>query len=66
MIVTHFGQKFEADLSHGLLENLKRTSPNFKVTITELSNSTYVGLKTVPISELEDWSIVRNLNALQH
>jgi hypothetical protein len=64
MYVTHYGELYEADLSHGLLENLKKTSPMFQVKITQSGKSSYAQVKVVPISELEDYSVQRNINAL--
>ena len=64
MIVIYKGQKYEADMSHLLLENLKKVSPGMQIHIMELSESTYRQQIKVPIGELSDWSVERNKLAL--
>lgn len=66
MTVLYNGDKYEADMSHLLLENLKKVSPSMQIQITELSTSTYRRQIRVPIGELEDWSVVRNRQALAY
>jgi hypothetical protein len=64
MTVIYKNQLYGLDLCAFLFQNLKKTSPDFEVNLTPLSDSTYISSTKAKIEELEDWSIVRNLNAL--
>lgn len=64
MIVLHKNQMYHLDLPFLLFDSLKRTSPDSEVEIEQLTNSTYKELKKAPLKEIEDYSIARNLQAL--
>jgi len=64
MTVVYNNEKYEANLTHSLLENLKKVIPDMQVVITEDQCSTYKRTFKVSVSELEDWSVVRNKQAL--
>jgi hypothetical protein len=64
MIVLYQNQRWELDMPYLLFESLKANGSSREVEITELTNSTYKRVTLVPINKLEDYSVVRNLNAL--
>lgn len=64
MTVIYQNQLYGLDMCDFLFQNLKKTSPDVEVDLTLLSDSTYTYKTRVRIGDLEDWSIVRNLNAL--
>ena len=64
MTVIYKNELYGLDICSFLFQNLKRTSPDLEVELTPLSDSTYVSPKKATIKDCEDWSIVRNLNAL--
>ena len=64
MTVIYNNERYQTDLSFNLLENLKKIMPDMSVTITTDNGSSYKKVLSVPVKELEDWSIVRNMEAL--
>jgi len=64
MIVLWNNKLWNLDMSYDLFKNLQQESPLAEVKIEELTPSMYKQEKRVPISELNDWSVVRNLSAL--
>lgn len=66
MIVLHKNEMYQLDMSFLLFESLKKNPHNHEVEITQLTASTYKKQVTVPISEVEDYSVARNLQALTH
>jgi hypothetical protein len=64
MIVLYQNQRWELDMPYLLFESLKANGSSREVEITELTNSTYKRVTLVPINKLEDYSVVRNLYAL--
>jgi hypothetical protein len=51
-------------MPYRLFQSLKEAGSHLKVKILELTESSYKEEKEVPINDLEDWSVVRNLAAL--
>jgi len=64
MTVLHNNQLFSLDMPFTLYESFKRNNPTLEIEILTLSSSTYQEKKIVPIKDVEDWSIARNLQAL--
>lgn len=64
MIVLHNNQLFTLDMPFILFDSSKRTNPTLEVELFTLSSSTYQEKKIVPVKDVEDWSIARNLQAL--
>jgi hypothetical protein len=64
MIVHYDNKRWELDMPYELFESLKANRSQREVEITEITNSTYKSVKLVPISKLEDHSVMRNLQAL--
>jgi hypothetical protein len=64
MIVLWKNGFYQLEMPYLLFESWKRTEPNREVEILELTASNYKELKKVEVREVEDWSIVRNLQAL--
>lgn len=66
MIVIYKNELYQLDMSFMLFESLKRCNHNHQIEIEQLTSSTYKKHETVSISECEDYSIARNLQALAH
>ena len=64
MIVLWKNKMWSLDMSYYLFKMLQKQNPNDEVQIIELTQSTYKEIKNVPISELSDYSVERNLRAL--
>jgi len=64
MVVLCRNKMWELDMSFRLFSSLQKTDPDCEVEIIELTASMYKQKIKVPISELNDYSVVRNLNAL--
>jgi len=62
MIVLFKNKLWLLDMPYRLFESLKESDTQVK--ITELTASMYKEEKKVPIKDLMDWSIARNLSAL--
>jgi hypothetical protein len=65
MIVFYANKRWELDMPFQLFQMLKDNRSDRQVEITEITESTYKSVKIVPISMLEDHSIMRNLYALR-
>lgn len=65
MIVHYANKLWELDMPYELFESLKRGRKPYSVLITEKTNSSYKKQTTVYVTELEDYSIMRNTNALK-
>lgn len=66
MIVLCKNDLYTLEMPFLLFESLKRTSPTAEVEIIQYTQSTYKKQIKVSLSELEDYSVARNLNALQN
>lgn len=64
MTVIYHNKLFNLDYDYQLFQNLKKTNPDLKVKVSSLSDSTYTYEEEIPLKEVEDWSVVRNLQAL--
>lgn len=64
MVVTYEGRKWELDMCYQLFESLKKQNPRMKVEVLETCGSSYKRMVVVPIGELKDYSVERNLHAL--
>jgi len=64
MVVLWKNKLWSLDMSYQLFAHLQEKRPNDETTITELTASMYKEEKRVPICELRDWSVERNLSAL--
>jgi hypothetical protein len=64
MVVLWKNKLWKLEMPYMLFQSLQKTSPQTIVKIEELTPSMYKEEKKVPINELEDWSVVRNLCAL--
>jgi len=47
-----------------VFDHLRQGCPEMEVELVEMTNSTYKEVINVPIKELKDYSVERNLNAL--
>lgn len=65
MIVLHKNELYQLEMPYLLFESFKNSHENHEVELLQLTNSTYKKQIKAPISEVEDWSIARNLQALQ-
>jgi hypothetical protein len=66
MIVLYKNDLFELNMPFLLFESLKKSRSHSSVTILQVTQSTYKKELTVEINECEDYSIVRNLEALKN
>lgn len=64
MTVIYKNQLYGLDFDYQLFQNLKSTNPFMTVKISSLNDSTYSKEEEVELHDLEDWSVVRNINAL--
>ena len=64
MIVLYQNGMYDLDMSYDLFESLKRVSPSFRVTLTEVTKSTYKKVVSTEVKNLTDYSIARNILAL--
>ena len=64
MIVIYKNGLYHCDMDWLLFYNLNRVTPFLEVEIYRINDSSYKELKKVPIREVEDYSVVRNLVAL--
>jgi hypothetical protein len=65
MFVIYRDETYTANMTHGLLMNLKKVSPDLKIKITESNQSTYKKEFEVRVAELTDYSVYRNELALR-
>jgi len=66
MIVVYNNDRWRLDMPFMLFKSLKDSGSQRSVEITQISQSTYKKVEYVPIRDLEDYSIARNLNALRN
>lgn len=66
MVVLYNNGMYDLDMSYILYESLKRTSPTFRVTLTEKNQSTYKKIVSTEIKNVIDYSIARNIAALMY
>lgn len=64
MIVIFRNELYQSEMSYLLFQSLKNDKHYHEVELLQLTNSTYKRQVTAPISECEDYSIARNLQAL--
>ena len=64
MIVYWQNRLWELDMSFDEFKNKQQQFPNKIVKIKLITPSMYETKKEVPVCELNDYSVVRNLNAL--
>jgi len=64
MIVLWKNKLWKLEMPYMLFQSLQKDKSPREVKIEELTPSMYKEEKKVPICELEDWSVARNLCAL--
>lgn len=64
MKVLYQNKLYDLEIPFMLFESLKRTAPNSIVELMESNQSTYKERIEVPVKDVEDWSVHRNLQAL--
>lgn len=64
MVVIWKNGLWNLDEDYDVLVNLQKNNPSLTMKITELNDSTYKKEVDAPISELKDYSVERNLQAL--
>jgi len=64
MVVIYKNQFFTLNMRYLVFENLRTHCPQCEVEIETLTDSTYKEQKKVPVGELKDHSVERNLAAL--
>ena len=66
MVVIYKNDLYTLNMRYCIFESLKKSNPDMVVEIETLTSSTYKQVKEVPLSDLFDYSIERNLNALRN
>lgn len=66
MIVLYQGSMYELDMSYMLYESLKKISPKYRVTLTEINKSTYKKVVCTSIKNVIDYSTARNITSLMY
>lgn len=64
MVVLYQNELYELDMRFCIFDSLRRSNPSMEVEVETLTKSTYKQIKSIPIGELNDYSVERNLAAL--
>jgi hypothetical protein len=64
MVVLGRNKLWELDMPFVLFCDIKEKHPDTLMVVEELTESMYKEKKEIPIRELEDWSVARNMEAL--
>lgn len=64
MVVLYKNELYELNMRFYTFDYLKRSNPSLEVEVEKITQSTYKQIKKVPLSELKDYSVERNLAAL--
>lgn len=66
MIVLYDSQLYELNMPYQLFETYKEKHPNFVLELVEITQSCYKKILKIQIQFVEDFSVARNLQALQN
>jgi len=66
MIVLYDNQTYEFNMPFRLFESYKERKPTFIVELVEITCSSYKKILHIEIQYVEDYSVARNLQALQN
>jgi hypothetical protein len=66
MQVVYKNKTWELNMPFMLFQSLKEQKSGMTVNIEEVTQSSYKEITSVPLRELEDYSIARNMDALKN
>lgn len=66
MVVIYKNEFYVLNMRYFVFEHLKKSFPQMEVEVETSTNSSYKEVKKIPIGELSDYSVERNLAALQN
>lgn len=64
MTVMYKNKLYSLNMTYFLFQSLQKSNPDYEVELLSICDSSYKEKTKVKMQDLEDWSVIRNLNAL--